>query len=309
MKNVLGVFCALFSVVAMAADGSVGDAADSESFTRSVEKLAKPEGRVLSEPTPTISTRIVGGDTSTRGEFAEFVQLFIETNGVLDYGCGGTLISANKVLTTAHCTYGISASRIYVVTNYYSDNDLIPNDQYIPVSYKNEHNEYTFPPETNDISMLTLSRDAKTPVAKVYGGSRLLVGYMATVIGMGSLYEDGAFPGVLQKVNVPIISSDVCAVAIGSTITPTMLCAGYEGGGQDACQGDSGGPLFINYLGQRVQAGIISWGIGCARPELYGVYTRTNTLIEFIRKHAPAAEIVTDVSHFPYLYQIILYSK
>ena len=39
-------------------------------------------------------------------------------------------------------------------------------------------------------------------------------------------------------------------------------------GGADACQGDSGSPLVIK--GTRTQVGIVSWGYGCAKPDLYG---------------------------------------
>ena len=43
-------------------------------------------------------------------------------------------------------------------------------------------------------------------------------------------------------------------------------------------QGDSGGPFVCG--GQSV--GIVSWGLGCARPDFPGVYTQTSYFVDWI---------------------------
>ena len=60
-----------------------------------------------------------------------------------------------------------------------------------------------------------------------------------------------------------------------------MLCAGFYEGGRDACQGDSGGPLIID---DHI-VGIVSWGLGCARPAFPGVYTAIGTVRDWIRNN------------------------
>lgn len=73
-----------------------------------------------------------------------------------------------------------------------------------------------------------------------------------------------------MRLDVPIIAVEDCRnnTTYGNKILDGMLCAGYMEGERDACKGDSGGSLMCN----GVQAGVISWGKGCAEPYSPGVY-------------------------------------
>ena len=56
-------------------------------------------------------------------------------------------------------------------------------------------------------------------------------------------------------------------------VEEAMIPAGYATGKKDSCQGDSGGPFTIMGADAKpILAGVISWGNGCARPNLYGLY-------------------------------------
>ena len=66
-------------------------------------------------------------------------------------------------------------------------------------------------------------------------------------------------------------------------ISDLMLCAGGEKG-KDGCQGDSGGPLTQEVGGAHHLVGLVSWGEGCARAGIPGVYTNVGALRDWIEK-------------------------
>ncbi|XP_023813697.2 transmembrane protease serine 9-like [Oryzias latipes] len=82
-------------------------------------------------------------------------------------------------------------------------------------------------------------------------------------------------PQTLQEVQVPIVGNRQCKCSY-SSITDNMVCAGLLAGGKDSCQGDSGGPLVIKQNNRWIQAGVVSFGNGCALPHFPGVYTRVS---------------------------------
>ena len=61
-----------------------------------------------------------------------------------------------------------------------------------------------------------------------------------------------------------------------SDISSNMMCAARAG--KDSCQGDSGGPLVVedSSTSQDTLVGVVSWGIGCARDGLPGLYAEVS---------------------------------
>jgi uncharacterized repeat protein (TIGR01451 family)/CSLREA domain-containing protein len=103
-------------------------------------------------------------------------------------------------------------------------------------------------------------------------------GTTSTVTGWGTTASGGTVSQKLLEVELPIITNTDCDnvyfVIIGS-----MVCAGgTPAGGTDSCQGDSGGPLVVRDGGSGWKLlGVVSFGTGCASPNVPGVYTRVSS--------------------------------
>jgi len=108
-------------------------------------------------------------------------------------------------------------------------------------------------------------------------------GVTALVSGWGTTSSGGKQPNTLMVANVTIISHSDCKKLYGGDlISDSMLCA--RAPGRDACQGDSGGPLVVTSDdGALTQAGVVSWGLGCADNRYPGVYANVAKDINFIR--------------------------
>lgn len=254
-------------------------------------------GSVLANP----SGRIVGGVMAARSDFPEFALVITFDSAGNGYICGGTKIDSRKILTAAHCLQGRTTNNVIVVPNFYSFNDYASSadlfDASISASSYKNHPQFNSNTFDNDIAIITLTSNASGTTASVYGGKKALAGVTATPTGVGTTSEGGNTANTLRKVNVPTLTNASCRNKYGIYgigISSKMICAGLNSGGKDSCQGDSGGPLFVNIDGSRVQAGITSFGIGCARANLPGVYARTSALISFVKQYAPGTEIITD---------------
>lgn len=108
----------------------------------------------------------------------------------------------------------------------------------------------------------------------------VLVFKLICTIQITSLKEHGKPQNDLKAVMVPYISPDQCHVRFKYAVTARMFCAGYVMGGRDACTGDGGSPAVIK---NKVH-GLVSFGHGCGRWLLPGVYSRVAKVSEWIEK-------------------------
>ncbi|UYI12737.1 serine protease [Myxococcus xanthus] len=139
----------------------------------------------------------------------------------------------------------------------------------------------------NLVAQSPLAETSLNPVGLSSVGADVPDGTMMVTAGWGHTREGGYdTSSILMQVWVPTVNSETLKTAYkkaGITIDPyVMLGAGYMSGGKDSCQGDSGGPLVALAGGGYVLYGITSFGVGCARPGLPGVYARVSEFRSWI---------------------------
>lgn len=243
----------------------------------------------------TRTSRVVGGEDADAAEWCWQVALI---NSLNQYLCGGALIGTQWVLTAAHCVTNIvrSGDAIYVRVG---DHDLTrkygsPGAQTLRVATTYIHHNHNSQTLDNDIALLKLHgqaelKDGVCLVCLPARGVSHAAGKRCTVTGYGYMGEAGPIPLRIREADIPVVSDAECIRKINAVtekifiLPASSFCAGGEAG-NDACQGDGGGPLVCQDDGFFELAGLVSWGFGCGRIDVPGVYVKVSSFIGWINQ-------------------------
>jgi trypsin len=258
---------------------------------------------------------VVGGTAVPDGQLRYVANIAI--GGM--FGCTGTLIAPDWVMTAGHCgsltgsltagevptPLGLPASAYDVkLGSVHADGSGAEDHKVTQVVVDSDY--IVTNGAGNDVTLLQLdSPSSIAPVRIAAVGERDIwaTGTLATIAGCGLTAETASDPPpTMMRAEVPIQSDASCAQAYpdglgsaaagGSYDARTMLCAGYPQGGTDTCQGDSGGPLLATARdGTARLVGATSFGEGCARAGEPGIYARVaeGPIRTFIARFVPGA--------------------
>ncbi|XP_004641484.2 suppressor of tumorigenicity 14 protein [Octodon degus] len=238
--------------------------------------------------------RVVGGTDSESGEWPWQVSLHALGQG---HVCGASLISPNWLVSAAHCFMDELTFKYSDPTKWTAFLGLLDQGQRT-ASGVQEHelkriirhpsfNDFTF---DYDIALLELKKPAEysavvRPICLPDTSHVFPAGKAIWVTGWGHTEQGGTGALILQKGEIRVINQTTCEDLLPQQITPRMMCVGFLSGGVDACQGDSGGPLSsVEADGRIFQAGVVSWGEGCAQKNKPGVYTRLPVFRTWIKE-------------------------
>lgn len=288
-----------------------------------VPALAQSMQRSLRELSPSASLRVIGGVKADDGAWPwqAYIHIsFVASDGrKASASCGGSFIAPKWVLSAAHCfsrkNAALDQSKPIVIVEGLKRMNA-GSDEKPEFAALHETSElfvnpgYNTDTHENDIALVHLNEGANVDsVAPLVTANAFLESppMTAIVTGWGRIrdvqqLDDGTFvdqqshasvaaneimPTHLMQAELPLIDLDECKTknqAAPGVIDARNLCAGVLEGSKDSCQGDSGGPLHAKRDdGRWVQIGVVSWGLGCGRPGLPGVYTRVSAFGEWIK--------------------------
>lgn len=229
----------------------------------------------------------------------------------LTYMCGGTLLNRYTILTAAHCINTEFDWQVRGVTYTIKVPDPFDVNQYSVYLGAHDRAKLDFPPTVkmslkkiimhpnyntntflNDIALYIL----KTPATfnnyvqpaclpNPSTASYPTAGSTVWASGWGTLTEGGNTPYILNNVQLTVYDPTSCRpLGTANKNWNSQICAGHVAGGKDTCQGDSGGGLYAydSNLKKYIVAGVVSYGIGCAKVNYPGIYTRTSYYYDFI---------------------------
>ncbi|CAB3982537.1 chymotrypsinogen B-like [Paramuricea clavata] len=247
--------------------------------------LAHPRPPVGSCGVSGVTGRLIGGTNAAPGAWPWQIALLKSGR----FGCGGSLVYPDWVVTAGHCiSRSTSTSSYTILLGAHNRNSPQSHEQRIRAKKVIVHPQYGRPTLNNDIALIQLERPATltsriSTVCLPSHNFDVPLNSECYITGWGKIRHPGSSHHTLQQARLPPVSQEQCKKKLAQSpdghrlsITEQMLCAGVDDSILSGCHGDSGGPYVCRDSNNRfVLQGAVSWGSPrCASSERYTVFAR-----------------------------------
>jgi len=247
-----------------------------------------------------VGSNIIGGRDAKRGEVPW--QTYIPLNNHKFGGCGGTIVDRTHVITAAHCIpsdWQFPVERLVVGNLHEFEQDK--HVQEVGIVNIAVHPKYRPEPYFFDIAIIKTEPIELNEWVKAAclpeRDTQIAVGELLRVSGFGDNRKQNRKRKLrlrnkphgtkLKLVDVPFHNDTTCTRHLDPRFYngDQMFCAGAWEGGADSCQGDSGGPIVKIHNDKATLVGVVSFGKGCARPKLPGIYSDVRYYMDWIAQN------------------------
>uniref|UniRef100_A0A8B9JLE1 pancreatic elastase n=1 Tax=Astyanax mexicanus TaxID=7994 RepID=A0A8B9JLE1_ASTMX len=256
-----------------------------------VAVLGQSTDVVVPAKAPKPQTKIVGGQVTSANAWPWQASLRAQSSMCYNHVCGGVLIKAQWVLTTATC---LQANPIVMVV--LGEHDMTAaesgKEQFYGVSATYIHPSWNRDLTAgNDIGLIRLTSPATLnsyiQLAPLPSLNQILSrGTTCYATGWGTTQTGGLLSAQLRQAYLPSVDYATCSSSTwwGSVAKSNMICAGGTGAAS-ICTADGGGPLNCLVGGRYVVHGLSSFvsSLGCNVVYKPSVFTRVSAYLTWVQ--------------------------